>query len=56
MLCASEDGSHVIAIPQATADDGLLHALNGMLGQELQHANIVAGTRARAMLLLQRAT
>ena len=56
MLRAPEDRDRVIAVALATTDDGLLHALDRMLGQELQHADEMAGAGAGAMLVLQGAT
>lgn len=53
MLRATQDGGHVIVLAQTAADDGLLHSLDGMIRQELQNADVVAGARARAMLLFQ---
>jgi len=55
-LCAPEDRDRVIAVALATTDDGLLHALDRMLSQELQHADEMAGAGAWAMLVLQGAT
>jgi len=56
VLRAAHDSGRVVVVSLATADDGLLHAFDGMRGQKLQHANIVAGTGAHTMLVLQRAT
>ena len=56
MLRAPQDRGRVIAVALATTDDGLLHALDRMRGQKLQHADEMAGAGAWAMLVLQGAT
>jgi hypothetical protein len=38
---------------RATALDGPLHALDGVLGQQLQHADVLPRTRTGAVLPLQ---
>jgi hypothetical protein len=53
VLRLPEDRGDVKAIALAGADNGLLHALDRVLSEQLQDANELAGARLQAILLFQ---
>jgi hypothetical protein len=53
---ALQDGGDVVAISLAAGDDGPLHPLDGMLGQQLQDPNELPRTRLGTVLLFQGTT
>jgi hypothetical protein len=53
VLRATQDRGDVVAVALASADDGLLHAFNGVISEELQDTNEMAGAGLGTVLLFQ---